>query len=279
LVREQILKMFKKYRPLTRSNESKSSSRMNAAPTLRLFWETANKVREQSTSIYVRAAVIGLLLLILQSPVAAQTRTLQGWPEIDAYWKINSHVRISFFAGDTKENGRGTNAEVGPNIDLFLKPLFKLERITIFHLDQSKARPLSLRMGYRYMPATNGPTEHRGIVEATARFPIAWKVLLSDRNRADLRYIGSRFSWRYRNRLTAERTVALGSYHFIPYVRGEVYYGDIPRDWTRTTESLGSCFPIHKHIEIEGYFQHQNDTSGVRNRQVDGLGLVLSLYL
>ena len=94
--------------------------------------------------------------------------------------------------------------------------------------------PLLLRVGYRYLPSTNGPTEHRGVVEATGRCPLKSGFLFSDRNRADFRFINGEFSWRYRNRLTAERTVSILSYHFTPYARGEVYFVR-PVAWIWTT--------------------------------------------
>jgi Protein of unknown function (DUF2490) len=135
-----------------------------------------------------------------------------------------------------------------------------------------------LRVAYRYMPSTDGPTENRGIVEATGRYPLVGGVLLSDRNDADLRFIDHEFSWRYRNRLTAERTLSLASYHFTPFVRGEVYYDSNFQKWSRTAESLGADFPFLKHYEFEAYYEHQNDTSSAPNRQVNALGISFSLY-
>jgi hypothetical protein len=237
-----------------------------------------NHVLEHWTRCRFQVAALGLLIAVLASPVAAQPQSYQTWPEIDTYLRLSSDVRASFFAATTKENRQGTDAEVGPNIDFFLKPLMKLKRITIFDLDRSKDRPLMLRLGYRYMPTTNGPTENRGILEATGRYPLVRGVLLSDRNRADLRFIAGEFSWRYRNRLTAERTFAIRSYHFTPYVRAEVYYDGNLHKWSRTAETVGLIFPIRKRAEIEPYYEHQNDTGNAPNRQVNAFGLALSFY-
>ena len=48
------------------------------------------------------------------------------------------------------------------------------------------------------------------------------------------------FAWRYRNRITAERTLPLRSYHLTPYIRAEVYYDSNFHKWSRTAESVGS---------------------------------------
>ncbi len=71
-----------------------------------------------------------------------------------------------------RENRQGASAELGPNIDFYFKPLVKLTRITVFELDQSKSRLVMLRAGYRYMPSTHGATKHRGLLEATANYPL-----------------------------------------------------------------------------------------------------------
>ena len=100
------------------------------------------------------AVTVGAMLTILALPVAAQTQSLQAWPEVDTYVSLNSDVRVSFFTAATRENRHGTDAEIGPNIDFYFKPLVKLKRITVFELDPSKSRLLMFRVGYRYMPST-----------------------------------------------------------------------------------------------------------------------------
>jgi len=228
--------------------------------------------------LWIQLVQLVLLLLIQAFPGTAQNSVSQAWPEIDTFFKMNSNARLSFFAATTREEAEGTDAEIGPNVDFFVKPLRKAKRFTIFQLDQSKSRLLMLRSGYRYMPSTTAPTENRVILEATGRYPLAWSVLVSDRNRADLRFIDHEFSWRYRNRLTAEREFAIKSYHFAPYLRVEAYYDSRYGKFSRTAETMGCPFPIRKHSEIEPYYEHQNDTSKAPNRQVNAFGLVLNLY-
>jgi len=237
-----------------------------------------NQARKHRTGRLLRVAGLGLLMAMVAAPLAAQTQSLQGWPEVDTYFNLSSDVRVSFFAAATREDRQGTDAEIGPNIDFYFKPLVKLKRITVFELDPSKSRLLMFRAGYRYMPSTNGPTEHRGLLEATGRYPLVRGVLLSDRNRLDLRSIDGELAWRYRNRISAERTVSIRSYHFTPYIRAEVYYDGNFHKWSRTAETAGCIFPFRKRYEIEPYYEHQNETGTAPNRQVNALGLVLSLY-
>jgi hypothetical protein len=86
-----------------------------------------------------------------------------------------------------------------------------------FELDESEKRPLTFRLAYRILPSPSAPTENRGILELTPRFPLKSGVVIWDRNAADLRLIEGRFSWRYRNRLSLGRTFVINRYHFPPY--------------------------------------------------------------
>ncbi len=225
----------------------------------------------------IQSAGLGLLAVTLVAPVAAES-TAQFWPEIDTFYKVNSKVRLSFFVQQTRENSQGEDLEIGPNFDLYLKPLVKAKKFVFFQLDESKSRLLMLRSGYRYIPSTSSPTEQRVFFAATPRFPLAIGVLVSDRNQVELRYISDKWSWRYRNRLTLERDVKIRSYHFAPYIQAETYYDSRYGKFSRTTEDVGASFPIHKHVEIEPYYEHQNDTSKSPNRQINALGVKLRLY-
>ena len=225
-----------------------------------------------------RLAIVCLVFLLFSRTIAAQEVT-QFWPEVDAYVKMNDSSRLYFLASQTRENSTGTQAKLGANFDYYLKPLLKLKKIADLQLDESKSRPLLLRAGYEYLPSPTSPTENRIVLEATPRYPFIHGILVTDRNRADLRFIEGVFSWRYRNRLMIERSFKIKGYTITPYARAEVFYDSNYNKFSRTTEDLGCIFPVTKHIELENYFEHQNDTSKAPNRQVNAISLMLNLYL
>jgi hypothetical protein len=225
-----------------------------------------------------RAGAVVLVVALFSPPAQSQDQAYQTWPEIDTYMNLNQNFRLYFIATQTIENSQGTDAEIGPNLDFFFKPIFKTNRGVIFQPDRSKARPFLLRIGYRYLPSTSGPTENRCVLEATGRYALKSGFLFSVRNRADLRFITGQISWRYRIRPTVERTTSIRSYHFTPYIRGEAYFDSNYGKWSRTSEDLGAAFPIRKHTEIEPYYEHQNDTSKSQNHQINAFGLSLNLY-
>src|SRR5580704_10249655 len=161
-----------------------------------------------------------LVLLCLLSCLSArgQTSTTEFLPEIDTYFKLNSNVRFVFQVKDTREGGDPTQVEVGPSVEFYLKPLLKLKDVTLFDLNDSKSRPLGLAVGYRYVRSPGKPTVNRLEPVVTFHFPMTARILISDRNRGDLDWSNGKFTWRYRNKLTAERRFTISNYHPAPYV-------------------------------------------------------------
>jgi hypothetical protein len=94
----------------------------------------------------------------------------------------------------------------------------------------------------------------------------------------ELRFISSGFNWRYRNRLALQRPFQIGSYKMTPYVRCEEYYGSQYGKWYDTALSAGANLPLTKQIELNPYYEHQNETNKSPNKQVNSLGLMLNIF-
>jgi hypothetical protein len=221
---------------------------------------------------------LGLALLVPALGLRASAQVDQFLPEIDAYYKLTSDLRVSFQAKETREGSEPTQAEIGPSLEFYLKPLLKLKKTTLFDLDDSKSRPLVLAIGYRYLPSPNSPAENRIEPVATLHFPLKAGFLFSDRNRADLDWKSGEFSWRYRNRLETERRLTLHSYHPAPYASVEFFYESQYSKWSDTAIYAGCLFPLGKHVEFNPYYEHQNNTGKSPNQQLNQLGLILSLF-
>jgi hypothetical protein len=220
--------------------------------------------------------LIPALLIFPCVPTNAQT--FQFLPEVDTYFKVNSNVTVYFQAKQTREGGDPTQAELGPSIEFYLKPLIKLKHVTAFDLDDTKKRLLVLDVGYRYLPSPSSPPENRLRLDLTSHFPLRGGILISDRNRADLDWQSGKFTWRYRNRLTVERWLAIKSYHAGPYVSVEPFYESQYQKWSTTALYAGCLFPIGKHVQFDPYYEHQNNTGKKPNQQLNQFGLILNLY-
>jgi hypothetical protein len=209
-------------------------------------------------------------------PVRAQES--QFLPEVDAHLTLNSTFRVFLQAKDDREGGDPHQFAIGPSLQIYVKPLIKLKKVTTFDLDDSKSRFLVVETGYRYITAPNAPWETRLIEAATSNFPLQAGFFLSDRNRVDLDWKNDIFSWRYRNKLSLERTFVIRSYHFIPYVAAEPFYESQYSKWSTTSLYAGSLFPIGKRVQFNAYFEHDNNTGKHPNQQVSSAGLAMNLY-
>jgi Protein of unknown function (DUF2490) len=219
-----------------------------------------------------------LLMLFCRIASAESTEQTEFLPEISAYLKLNPYIRVSFMAKDTREGGDSTEAEIGPSVNVYLKPLVRLKTITAFDLDDAKSRPLVLTAGYNFVSSPNSPSTNRMIVAVTSNLPIKTDLLLTDRNRADLDWSNGTFTWRYRNKPSLERTFAIHSYHLIPYASAEFYYESQYSKFSTTELYAGTNLPLGKHVQIDPYYEHQNNTGKKPNKQVNILGLTLNLY-
>jgi len=199
-------------------------------------------------------------------------------PEVDAHLTLNSRWRTYVQAKDDRDEGASSQFSIGPSVQFYAKPLLKLKKMTTFDLDDAKNRPLLLETGYRYISAPGAPTDNRMETIATFHLPIGAGFLMVDRNRADLDWKGGGFTWRYRNKLTIERTFAVGSYHLIPYVAAEPYYTSEYKKWSTTALYVGCLLPIGKHVELDPYYEHENNTGKSPNRQDNDIGLAAYFF-
>lgn len=228
--------------------------------------------------VRVRWLMAAFLLLLPCSPAFAQTSTTEFLPEVDANLKLNSYVRFVFQAKDTREGGEPTQAEVGPSVEFYLKPLLRLKNVTRFDLDDAKSRPLVLAVGYRAVVTPGKPLTNRLEPVVTFHIPITARILITDRNRADLDWQAGKFTWRYRNRLTVERRFTIKDYHPAPYVSAELFYESQYSKISSTNIYAGCLLPVGKHVQFDPYYEHENNTGKAPNQQVNAAGLILNLF-
>jgi len=230
-------------------------------------------------AVRARHRSLKIALICLLAPTAVAAQSVQFLPEVDSYLKINSMFRTYVEAKDDRDGGDSTQFTVGPSLNFYLKPLLKLKTISTFDLDDSKPRAVVLEAGYRSVTAPSEPLENRFLASVTFHFPMKAAFLLTDRNRSDLDWKGGTFNWRYRNKLTLERTFAVASYHLIPYFAFEPFYESQYGKWSTTTEYAGCLLPVGKHVQFNPYYEHQNNTGSKHgNKPENFIGLAVYFF-
>jgi hypothetical protein len=223
------------------------------------------------------SACTALLAVWLATPTRAGD--LESWPEVSVFARLNAAMRLHLLATTVESGGETTEGEFGADLDLHLKPIGTPKHFGGFRVDESKNRVLQVRAGYHYLRSYVGKAdEDRWLIEVTTRYPLLEGVLVSWRNRMDFRFIGGDYSWRYRSRLSTEKEFDLWRVRMDPYGRVEAFYSSSTQDWSRTEWTVGSAFPLGKHLELEGYWARQ-DNYGASNRQpVSAIAGVINVY-
>jgi len=217
---------------------------------------------------------MGVCLASFFAP-ALHAQTVEFLPEINFHAKLDSNVRFVFQAKETRENGIPKQAEIGPSMEFYWRPL---KNLLPNGVDEAKTRFILLSFGYRYLPSSDAPATNRILLMATPRFPLKAKLVVSDRNRGELNFSSGELNWRYRNRLQLEREITIRSYRPVPYANVEAYYDSKFQKWSSIVFEAGSQFPIGKHTELDIYYEHQNNTGKAPNQQVNAAGLILNLH-
>jgi hypothetical protein len=219
-----------------------------------------------------------ILIVFCVGCASVHAQSVQFLPEVDSYLTVTPMFRAYFQAKDDRDGGDSTQVTLGPSVQFFLKPLVRLKKISTFDLDEAKKRPLTLEVGYRYITAPGKDPENQMLIAGTPRFPLKGSLLITDRNRVELDWKGGVFNWRYRNKLTLERTFAIFSYHLIPYAAAEPFYESQYGKWSTTSLYAGCLLPVGKHVQFDPYYEHDNNTGKAPNQQVNSIGLVLNLF-
>ena len=224
-----------------------------------------------------------MFFLGLASTASSQNSdsTAEFWPEVNLFINLNAKSRLFLMYTATKQKNLGMYADgqTGAYFDFWALPALRRRLRT--HADASRSKLLLLRTGYLFSRPKNNSgssTEHMLTSEATGRAHLPASLLLSDRNRLDLRWIDGDFKWRYRNRLKLERTFEMGRFEFTPYGHGEVFYDLDQRTWTRVRYAAGLEWSVTRRIILEGYYLRQNDWRSFP-QFVNAIGVALQLYV
>jgi hypothetical protein len=153
-----------------------------------------------------------------------------------------------------------------------------LQEAEIQQIEKAGRRRAVFIIGYRYLPSTTQPAINRMQPMVMFHVPFPGRILVTDRNRADLDWSSKTFYWTYRNRITAERRLTIRSYHPGPYVAADFAYQSQFSKWTTTRLIAGCLLPLTAHVQLDAYYQHVNNTGKHPNLQVNAAGLILSLY-
>ena len=119
--------------------------------------------------------------------------------------------------------------------------------------------------------------------------PIPLDILVSDRNREEIRIVNGETSARYRNRLTLEREFHIGRFAPVPYGSAEVFYDNRFDTWNRNRLNVGVQIPLKRgfplvslvepkrEVILDLYYSRQNDSRSSPTH-IQAVSIAVNLY-
>lgn len=198
---------------------------------------------------------MSLLLLLIAFAGGAQAQSSNVfWSQVDTYVGLTPNTDLMFLASGTPGGSDSQPKLVlGPNFDLQLWPFLS----HIKSVNPERRNHLSFRAGYRYVRNLYGQdyVQNNGVLELTPRFPLPLKLQVADRNRIDLRGLHTGFTWRYRNRLTVDRTFDIRRFNITPYAEAEIYYDCTTGQWSQYSYAFGAFSKITEKVQLESWYK------------------------
>ena len=111
------------------------------------------------------------------------------------------------------------------------------------------------------------------MVQLTPQYLPGAGFFLADRNRVEFRWVNGKYSTRYRNQVTVERSFQKRGVRFSPYAWGELFYDGQTHSWNENRYAFGVQLPYKRIFMLDNYYQRQNCTCSPHHENVWGLTL------
>lgn len=223
------------------------------------------------------AWLVLLIPALTGSRLLAQDSSTAGafWPRLAVRYQWPSRLSQTLYA-QVKNEQANLSRQLGVGTDLSYQAK-AISRPHLVNVDPSKEHTYVVGVGFEYLDTRDDSSpkyEDRLKVEATGRHrPTSW-LLIEDRNRVEFRWVDRAYSSRYRNRVSAEVDLHLGTLRYTPYTAAEFFYSWASDSWNEQQYSIGVQWPYRGAWILDTYYLRQNCTTcSPRHLNVGGLSL------
>ncbi len=196
-------------------------------------------------------------------------------PSIAVAVDLPKRFRFDLYAGKEKSDELASaRAKIGLGVSFRVKPIFKR---LLDAADSDKQHLLVVGAIYEYSRASEEDTtsiEHRLMLDATLRYDLPKKLLLSNRNRFEFRWVNGDYHLRYRNRPALERSFKLYKRNITPYVASELFWDQRYKKLNIYKFTSGVQVPVFRRTSVEFFYERQYcSTCATRDTNIFGLNL------
>lgn len=202
-------------------------------------------------------------------------------PSIAVAVDLPKRFRFDLYAGKEKSDELASaRTKIGVGVSFRVKPIFKR---LLDAADSDKQHLLVLGTIYEYSRASEQDTtsiEHRLMLDATLRYDLPKKLLLSNRNRFEFRWVNGDYHLRYRNRPALERSFKLYKRNITPYLASELFWDQRYKKLNIYKFSSGVQVPVFRRTSLEFFYERQHCTTcATENTNIFGLNLIIAFSL
>lgn len=202
-------------------------------------------------------------------------------PGISVAVDLPKRMRLDVYAGREKseEIGAAKN-KIGVGISIRAKSKFKR---LLDAADSDKQHLLVVGAIYEYSVASEQNSisrEHKLMLDATLRYDLPGKLLLSNRNRFEFRWVNGDYHLRYRNRPAVERSLKFYKRDITPYIASELFWDQRYKKLNMYKFTTGVQVPVYRRTSVEFFYERQYCTTcGTRNTNIFGVNLIIAFKL
>jgi hypothetical protein len=200
------------------------------------------------------------------------------WPKLNLNFDLRPRTRLQVMVA--KENGEEfgfSQLKTGATISQRMK---RIVRRHTDNADEENDYNLVVGVGYEYLRTTqDGGVKHenRLLVETTPRHAPGLGLLITDRSRIEFRWVDSAYNFRYRNKLTVNRSFKAGKLNLTPYASGELFWDRNHHAWNENQYSFGVQFSRRKRLMVDLFYLRQNCTT-CKQDPLNVFGVTLNLF-
>ena len=234
--------------------------------------------REETTAA-IKIVVGVALMAAFCLPASAQSQTVgEFWPAVDAHIQFADNWRALAFVG-LKKGDEFSYQQVNAGLGLG----YQWKAISKPHpenIDPDKEHNLLFGGGYERVQSiqSGSPSnENRLALAAVAGFRPASRLLVTDRNRVEFRWINGVYSTRYRNLLFGEYDITIRKFQFSPYASAEAFYSSATGSWNEEQYTAGVEWPYKRLLMVQAYYLRENCTT-CKPEHLNVGGLTLNLF-
>ena len=206
---------------------------------------------------YLVPAVLAVLLVVMAISVTASAQDNDNtvgefWPEADAHIQFPENWRLLGFVGLKKgEDFPYQQIYAGFGLGYQWKDITKPH---LENTDPDKEHTFVFGGGYERLQTLNAgkiSDENRLVLQVVAQFRPASRLLLSDRNRVEFRWVNGVYSTRYRNLVQGEYDVKIHEFRFTPYASAEFFYDGSASSWNQEWYTAGIEWPYKRIVMVQ----------------------------